>query len=263
MQIIGVLPRRESSRVREESTLDVENRIVVVTGAASGIGAACAEALSKLGAELVLVDRAEAAHTNDRLAGPSTIAQLDVTDVAAVQRLFLQLASDGRDLAVVVNAAGIVTGGEPWPASDLHRVRDVLQVNAGGTAITTTLAARYPVAGERVVINLASAAAIRPLPPDPAYAMSKAGVLAFTKSAAMNSVGLRVNAVLPGVVDTPMLATTGTGGVADWLAPRMSGPLLSSGQVADAVVELVVGDHNGVAWSLEVDLDGSARVVAV
>jgi len=94
--------------------------------------------------------------------------------------------------------------------------------------------------------------------------MSKAGVLAFTKVCRdeTRSVcgSMRCCLVSSTLRCWPRRAT---GGVADWLAPRMSGPLLSSGQVADAVVELVVGDHNGVAWSLEVDLDGSARVVAV
>ena len=244
--------------------MELENRTVVVTGAGSGIGAKCAVSLGALGADVVLIDRDVEGLT--RVAAEiesSEKEQLDVTDVERVTALFERLAADGRDLAAVVNAAGIVTGGQPWPASELSRMQSVLRINAGGTITTTTLAANFPTPHERAVVNLASAAAIRPLPPDPAYAMSKAGVLAFTRSAALSSANLRVNAVLPGVVDTPMLATTGTGGVAEWLTHRMDGPLLTAEDVANAIVELIRGDYNGVAWSLECGPDGGVQTVEV
>jgi NAD(P)-dependent dehydrogenase (short-subunit alcohol dehydrogenase family) len=244
--------------------MQLADRTVVVTGAGSGIGSRCAVTLAGLGARVVLVDR-----NTDSLAaiadeiGGGRIAALDVTDVAGLAALFADLASEQEDLAAVVNAAGIVTGGQPWPASDLERMQSVLRINAGGTVTTTTLAANFPTPHERAVVNLASAAAIRPLPPDPAYAMSKAGVVAFTRSAALSSPTLRVNAVLPGVVNTPMLATTGAGRVADWLEHRMSGPLLTADDVAAAIAELIVGDHNGVAWSLELGPDGEVHTIEV
>ena len=168
--------------------MQLADRTVVVTGAGSGIGSRCAVTLAGLGARVVLVDR-----NTDSLAaiadeiGGGRIAALDVTDVAGLAALFADLASEQEDLAAVVNAAGIVTGGQPWPASDLERMQSVLRINAGGTVTTTTLAANFPTPHERAVVNLASAAAIRPLPPDPAYAMSKAGVVAFTRSAASAS----------------------------------------------------------------------------
>jgi NAD(P)-dependent dehydrogenase (short-subunit alcohol dehydrogenase family) len=244
--------------------MQLADRTVVVTGAGSGIGSRCAVTLAGLGARVVLVDR-----NTDSLAaiadeiGGGRIAALDVTDVAGLAALFADLASEQEDLAAVVNAAGIVTGGQSWPASDLERMQSVLRINAGGTVTTTTLAANFPTPHERAVVNLASAAAIRPLPPDPAYAMSKAGVVAFTRSAALSSPTLRVNAVLPGVVNTPMLATTGAGRVADWLEHRMSGPLLTADDVAAAIAELIVGDYNGVAWSLELGPDGEVHTIEV
>jgi NAD(P)-dependent dehydrogenase (short-subunit alcohol dehydrogenase family) len=244
--------------------MEVAERTVVVTGAGSGIGSRCAVALAHRGAHVVLVDRdADGLDTVADEIGGGLIATIDVTNVHGLTALFADLAAEGQDLAAVVNAAGIVTGGQSWPASDLDRMQSVLRINAGGTITTTTLAANFPTSHERAVVNLASAAAIRPLPPDPAYAMSKAGVVAFTRSAALNDAALRVNAVLPGVVDTPMLVTTGAGRVADWLEHRMSGPLLTAHDVAEAIVELIVGDYNGVAWSLELGADGEVHTIEV
>ncbi len=244
--------------------MEIGGRTAVVTGGGSGIGRAVAQLLAAHGCAVVVVDRDEivANETVQGLpAGPHESAALDVTDIEAVSRLFERLAADRRDLAGVVNSAGIMTGGEPWPASDLQQMSRVVAVNSIGTAITTTLAARYPIPADRAVVNVSSAAAIRPLPPDPTYALSKAGVLAFSRSAAMGADGLRVNVVLPGIVRTPLLGTTGSDGVAGWLAHRVDGPLLSADQVGEAIVTLFVGDQNGEAWSIELDRTDPTKVV--
>jgi NAD(P)-dependent dehydrogenase (short-subunit alcohol dehydrogenase family) len=154
-----------------------------------------------------------------------------------------------------------MSGGDPWPGSDLRRMARVLAVNGGGAITTTTLAATYPVPGDRVVVNVGSAAGIRVLPPDPAYAFTKAGLLHFTRSAAAGGSGLRVNIVLPGMVRTPLLATSGRDGVADWLVKRVAGPLLTPEQVAEPILRLVAGDHNGEAWSIELDPTDPTRAL--
>jgi NAD(P)-dependent dehydrogenase (short-subunit alcohol dehydrogenase family) len=245
--------------------VDIGGRTVVVTGGGGGIGGAAAVLLAERGASIVLVDRDETAAREvlGRLASrPHLCVDADVSDPGQAYRIFDLISREGRDFAGVVNAAGIVSGGSPWPASDLGRMRAVIEVNAAGTVLMSTLAARQSGAGGRVVVNVASAAAIRPHPPDPAYATSKAGVLAFTRSAAAAGVpGLRVNAVLPGVVRTRMLESTGTDGVAPWLAPRLDQRLLTAEQVATAIVELVEGDQNGESWSLELDKGNPDRVV--
>ncbi|HEY2832787.1 MAG TPA: SDR family oxidoreductase [Sporichthyaceae bacterium] len=242
-------------------------RTAVVTGAASGIGHATAAALAGAGMAVVLadIDGAAAKEAAARLSGDGHHAvETDVSDPASLTALFAELAAAGRDLACVVNAAGIMSGGDPWPGSDLRRMQRVLAVNGGGAITTTTLAATYPVPGERVVVNVGSAAGIRVLPPDPAYAFTKAGLLHFTRSVAAAGRGLRVNIVLPGMVRTPLLATSGRDGVADWLVKRVAGPLLTPEQVAEPIVTLVTGDHNGEAWSIELDpVDPTRSVVQV
>ena len=245
--------------------MDIAGRTVIVTGGGGGIGGAAAVLLAQRGASVVLVDRDETAAKGvlGQLApGSHLFVDADVADPEQATGIFDLMSTQGRDFAGLVNAAGIVSGGSPWPASDLGAMRTVIDVNAAGTVLLSTLAARQSGTGDRVVVNVASAAAIRPHPPDPAYATSKAGVLAFTRSAAAAAVpGLRVNAVLPGVVRTRMLDSTGTDGVAPWLAPRLDQPLLTAEQVAEAIVELMVGEQNGESWSLELDKANPDRVV--
>jgi NAD(P)-dependent dehydrogenase (short-subunit alcohol dehydrogenase family) len=244
--------------------VNISGRTVVVTGGGGGIGGAAAVLLARQGASVMLIDRDEVAAKDvlGQLApGPHLFVDADVCDPDQATGIFDRIAKQGRDFAGVVNAAGIVSGGSPWPASDLVRMRRVIDVNATGTVLMSTLAARRQ-SDARVVVNVASAAAVRPHAPDPAYATSKAGVLAFTRSAAAAAVpGLRVNAVLPGVVRTRMLDSTGTDGVAPWLAPRLEQPLLTAEQVAAAILELVLGEHNGQSWSLELDKTDPGHVI--
>jgi NAD(P)-dependent dehydrogenase (short-subunit alcohol dehydrogenase family) len=197
----------------------------------------------------------------DLPSGVHTVRVLDVTDTAALTGVFDDAAAAGRDLAAVVNAAGILTGGDPWPGGELARMHRVLAVNVSGALSTTTLAARYPVPGERAVVNVSSSTALRPHPADPAYAASKAALLSLSRSAAAAGTGVRVNAVLPGAVRTPMLARTGDDGVADWLSDRMTMPMLTPEQVAETVLSMLTDSaHDGVSWKIEVDPEDSARV---
>jgi NAD(P)-dependent dehydrogenase (short-subunit alcohol dehydrogenase family) len=245
--------------------MDIQGKTVIVTGGGGGIGSAAACVLAAHGASIVLVDRNEGAMAAvlDRLTpGRHRSMNVDVGDAKEAAGVFDALDGDGAQLVGVVNAAGIVSGGSPWPASDLGRMVSVVAINTAGTVLFSTLAARRPDQPKMVVVNVASAAAIRPHAPDPAYAASKAGVVAFTRSAAAAAVpGLRVNAVLPGVVRTPMLNDTGEDGVAPWLAPRLQHQLLSPEQVAEAIEEFVVGDQNGEIWSLELDKANPGRVL--
>lgn len=247
--------------------MKLAGRTIVITGGGGGIGGAVAGLIAEQGAAVVLVDQnPEAANAvlSGLLAGDHEVALADVSDPAELVALFQRLAAAGRDLAGVVNAAGIVTGGEPWPDSDLDKIAKVLGVNALGTAVISTLAAQYPYRkSDRVVVNVSSVAAVRPHPPDPTYAASKAAVVAFTRSAAAASTGTRFNAVLPGVVRTAMLHTTGSQGVAPWIAPRLDGPLLSPEQVAAVITDQVIGDVDGQVLTVELDKTDPSRMVTM
>jgi NAD(P)-dependent dehydrogenase (short-subunit alcohol dehydrogenase family) len=99
--------------------------------------------------------------------------------------------------------------------------------------------------GGGAIVNTASVAALRPLPEDPVYAATKAAVVSFTKACApLAAEGIRVNCVLPGVTDTPILAKTGDGTEpAPWFQKMVAGvDMLTPAAVAAVVLDLVRDD---------------------
>ena len=161
----------------------------VVTGAASGIGRALFLAFRQAGYRTIGVDCAPA----------DGVETLDVTDAAAVAEFAAKL--DG--LAVLINAAGVLRLRQEYEPSEFMRVVDV---NLTGT-MRMAVACRAALASARgAIVNIASMHAIFGAPLSPAYAASKAGVVQLTKSLAVAwaDAGIRVNAIAPGWIETPM-----------------------------------------------------------
>jgi NAD(P)-dependent dehydrogenase (short-subunit alcohol dehydrogenase family) len=193
----------------------------VVSGGASGLGAATTRALAARGAAVTILDlqeergRALAAE----LGGHTTFVPTDVTEEASVQAAIADATGKDRPLRIAVNCAGIgwaertvSRGGE---AHDLGAFTTTVMVNLVGTFNVLRLAAAAmsttePDAdGERgVIVNTASIAAYDGQIGQIAYAASKGGVVGLTLPAArdLSSVGVRVCTIAPGLVDTPMLA---------------------------------------------------------
>jgi NAD(P)-dependent dehydrogenase (short-subunit alcohol dehydrogenase family) len=189
----------------------------LVTGAASGLGAATAAELAGRGMTVFGIDL-EAAIANARPPAGVTLVPADVTDGDQVRRA-VDTAAGGNPLRVVVNCAGIGpsarTLGREGP-HDLDLFRQVVTVNLIGTFVVTSLgaaaiAATQPdTAGQRgVIVNTASIAAFEGQIGQVAYASSKAGVAGMTLPLArdLSGVGIRVCTIAPGIIDTPMLAT--------------------------------------------------------
>lgn len=193
----------------------------IVTGAASGIGRALATAFVARGEHVVLADldgeAAAAAAGALRGAGSASAAEVDVTDAAAVQRLVDQAEDEHGPLATLVNNAGISAVG--WSHElPLERWLAVYDVNLRG--VVHGVVAVYPRFVERQsgrIVNMASLSAFTPVPAAAAYASAKHGVLGLTKSlrAEARLHGVRVHAVCPGFVDTPLLhaEVEGSGGL--------------------------------------------------
>ena len=187
----------------------------VVTGAASGLGAATAAHLAGLGVNVLALDLAEPA---EKTAGV-TYAQVDVTDYEQVVAAVAQ-ADAIAPLRLVVNCAGICPSqrivGRKGP-HDPGLFAKTIAVNLTGTfhvltAAAAVIATHEPVDadGQRgVIVNTASVAAFEGQIGQAAYAASKGGVhsLAITAARDLAGLGIRVNAIAPGIVETPMMAS--------------------------------------------------------
>jgi NAD(P)-dependent dehydrogenase (short-subunit alcohol dehydrogenase family) len=200
--------------------MQILERAFLVTGGASGLGAACVRRLIELGGRTVIADMNEAAGrelANDLPDSVRFIAT-DVTDAASVQAA-VQLAIESfGQLSGAINCAGVALAqrvlGKEGP-HDLAAFERVLKINVTGTFNVIRLAAAAMAAnevdadGERgVIINTASCAAFDGQIGQAAYAASKAAVVGMTLPIAreLARVGIRVMTIAPGTFDTPMLA---------------------------------------------------------
>ena len=192
-----------------------ENRTVLVTGAASGIGAACVRRLLGEGATVLAMDIQEAALTDlARTQGEPAQLHLRVVDVthhAAVASAIADAASRLGPLYGLVNCAGIRGIGTlmDWTPEAWERV---LAVNLDGTfnACQAFVRAMQSAGRPGAIVNISSTAGIRALPNRLAYVAAKMGVSGITQAMAveLGPMSIRVNAVAPGLIRTPMIAST-------------------------------------------------------
>lgn len=191
----------------------VDGKVAVVTGGASGLGAESARRLAREGAAVVVTDLAEEAGqaVADEIVaagGRAAFMAQDVTEEARwTEVVDTTLARFGR-LDVLVNSAGIGEGGQPILEATLDAWRRTIGINLEGTflgvkAVAPTMAA----AGRGSIINLSSILGKVGMPGAAAYCASKGGVLMLTKAVALElaPLGVRVNSVHPGFIETPMV----------------------------------------------------------
>lgn len=197
------------------STLNDDQRVVVVTGAASGVGHATATMFRDAGEVVFGLD------VNPSVPDGVTYIETNVADKASVDAAIATCAQHGR-IDVLANVAGIVQFGrfEQIDEAELDRV---LAVNLKGPFLLTQAALPYLKAGPGCVVNVSSVAGRVPQPYAAAYGASKGGLTQLTKNLALELVptGIRVNAVCPGTIDTPMVAKVAETYPTD-LEPRIS-----------------------------------------
>jgi NAD(P)-dependent dehydrogenase (short-subunit alcohol dehydrogenase family) len=229
--------------------VDPAGKVAIVTGAGTGIGKATAAQLVAAGAKVACVDisAATASATAAALGAGAIGVQADVSQPADVRRMFDETEAAFGPVDIVHNNAGLI-GGEPlWPESPLEKVAAVIAVNLGGVAMGTEEAIRRMRRRGGVVVNTASVAGLAPMPTDPVYSATKVGVLRIVESCAgfAQSDGIRVNAVLPGMVDTDMTNRhTGDGTKpAEWLQPIIAATtMLTPDDIAAAVLDIIRDD---------------------
>lgn len=190
------------------------NPVAVITGGGSGIGAAAADAFASSGHRVAVLDRdrAHATEVAKRLADAgheAHAAQVDVTDEAAVAGAIDDIVDRWGRLDAAFNCAGTTGGFGAGADFELSAWNDVIAVNLTGTFLSMKheLRAIQTTSGIGAIVNCASAAGLIGFPGLPAYSASKSGVVGLTRAWALDYVkaGIRINAVCPGAVDTPMI----------------------------------------------------------
>jgi 3-oxoacyl-[acyl-carrier protein] reductase len=185
----------------------LDGRVAVVTGAASGIGRATAVLLAEAGARVAIADVDEGGlkETAAMISGSVAVAT-DVSDKTAVDRLVERAVTELGGLDVMANIAGIINGA-PVTGVDEADLDRILGVNLKGVFFGCQAALRVMgESGGGSIVNMTSTAIDRPAAGLAAYSITKAGVAMLTRVAAQEGgpLGVRVNAVAPGFVVTPM-----------------------------------------------------------
>jgi NAD(P)-dependent dehydrogenase (short-subunit alcohol dehydrogenase family) len=191
----------------------LDGRTAIVTGAGAGIGEACAQALASSGASVLVVDvdeeRAErVASAISGNGGTALSHAADVSELNSVEAMVERAESELGPLRIAVNNAGIGGTSQPTGEYDVDAWRRVMSVNLDG--VFYCLRAEIgPMsrAGGGSIINMASVLGSVGIENSPAYVAAKHGVVGLTKSAALEHAasGVRVNAVGPGFISTPLL----------------------------------------------------------
>jgi NAD(P)-dependent dehydrogenase (short-subunit alcohol dehydrogenase family) len=223
----------------------LEGKVAVVTGGASGIGLATARRFKDEGAAVLVADLGE---------GPEgdAFVQADVGDpgawpaiVAAAEKL------GGLDVAYL--NAGVTTGEPDITALTDEQYRRIMGVNVDGVvfgarAVVPAMAAR----GGGAIVATASLAGLISFPPDPIYTLTKHAVVGLVRSLAqqLEAKGITINAVCPGIVDTPLV-----GEPAKTALTAAGFPIIPADQIASAVFDLAVGGGTGQAWVCQAGRD--------
>ena len=198
--------------------MDVQGVVAIITGGASGLGAATAHKLASEGAHVVIADLQQETGLETATEVGGTFVQTDVTNADQVQAA-VDAATNRGDLRILVNCAGIgpparTINREGEPAS-LEFFAKIIEINLIGTFNAIRLGAaamartESETSGQRgVIVNTASVAAFDGQVGQAAYSASKGGIVGMTLPVARDLavVGIRVNTIAPGIIDTPLLA---------------------------------------------------------
>ena len=217
----------------DASSIGLEGRVAIVTGAAMGMGAATALLLARRGAKVVVADidakagEASAARIKEA-GGEARFVQCDVADEASVEAMVAATVEAFGRLDCAVNNAAITPDNLPIAEADMAAWDRVIAVDLRGVMLCLKYQIRQLLEqGEGgSIVNISSVSGVRPQPNNSAYVAAKHGVIGLTKTASLEYApqNIRVNAVLPGAIDTPMLrgALETTGFTEGEFAPALS-----------------------------------------
>jgi NAD(P)-dependent dehydrogenase (short-subunit alcohol dehydrogenase family) len=230
--------------------VDLSQRIAIVTGGASGMGAASARRLGALGARVVVVDRNEDGARSVAAQVGGDAMPGDVSDAAFCDHAVATTAARHHSLDILVNAAGIIVRARAHETTD-EQWRRIFSVNVDGVFAMSRAAVRImKQQGQGSIVNFGSIWGDVGSEGHAAYAATKGAVHQLTKSMALEHArdGIRVNAVAPGEIRTPMLASERPAPPTEEDLRRIAEEMVPMGRLGDpdevaAVVAFLASDE--------------------
>lgn len=245
--------------------MEISGKVAIVTGGGSGIGEAMAIRLAQLGAKVLVadIDDVGGVHTVEQVAetpGIASFLHVDVTSTASLAEMVSEAERRYGGLDIIHNNAGITVGSGEFREADITRIEAVVRTNLLGVILGTHAALPLLERSKGVVVNTASMSGLRPWVNDPVYSATKAGVVFFTQSLAeqLKPLGVRVNAVCPGVVRTPLVNKSvrvqnmSEAERAQFDAMMKAMPLIEPNEVVNALIDQITND----------ELTGEARLIS-
>ncbi|KZD23920.1 SDR family NAD(P)-dependent oxidoreductase [Tardiphaga robiniae] len=238
-------------------------KVAFITGAISGIGRAAAIAFAAEGARVAILDRTSNAlkETEEavKVAGGDVLAiACDVSSPEQVEAAVKQVVKRFGRLDIAFNNAGVENKAAPLHEIELGEWDRILGINLRGTFVYMKHEITQMVhQGDGVVVNTSSGAGIRGVAGGAAYAASKHAIIGMTKSAALNYAkqNIRVNAVLPGNIETPMMDRFTGGDVQKAIDLKPVGRLGKPEEIAEAVLWMS-SDLGGFVTGSSIVVDG-------
>ena len=234
----------------------LDGKIALITGGASGIGLATARRLRSAGSQVVLVDLDEAKGRAGAAELDGRFLLLDVAEPGEWARAVAAVTDELGGIDIAYLNAGVATGATDFLEVTDDQYRRIMRANVDGVFFgARAVAPAIERRGGGAIVATASLAGLIAYPPDPVYALTKHAVVGLVRALApvLQTKGITINAICPGIVDTPLISDE-----ARALLASANFPMIPASDIAEAVYDRVIGEDTGKAWVVQMGLGAVA-----